>query len=168
MTALPETPATIAVASSGVEHRLVPFGRVSSVEEAALARSIDLNQLIKTIVVRESESRYLLILVPGDRVIDWAKLRGCRGVSRLSLPDADEAFAATGYRRGTITPFGAAGNWPVVADISLESKAEVSVGGGVSGLAIHLRSIDLIRATGAVVADVTKAAEVVSNPATSR
>ena len=39
-------------------------------------------------------------------LISWPKLRGHLGVKRLSLPDADEALAVTGYVRYTITPFG--------------------------------------------------------------
>ena len=43
--------------------------------------------------------------IPGRR-FDWPKLRAHLGVSRMSLPDADEAKAVTGYVRYTITPFG--------------------------------------------------------------
>ena len=49
----------------------------------------------------------MFVLVPGDRVIAWPKLRALLGVTRLSMPDADAAKAATGYERGTITPDGA-------------------------------------------------------------
>jgi hypothetical protein len=36
------------------------------------------------------------------------------GVSKMKLPDAAEAFAATGYERGTITPIGSEPTWPVI------------------------------------------------------
>ena len=62
---------------------------------------------LRTIVVRRGEDDYVFVLVPGGRRFDWPKLRAHLGVSRLSLPDADEARAATGYERGAITPFGA-------------------------------------------------------------
>ncbi len=153
-----DTPATQAVAASGVDHRLVEFGRVGSVEEAAAARNIEVHRLLKTIVVRESEGRYLLVLVPGDRVIDWGKLRRFLGVSRLSLPGADEAFEATGYERGTITPFGVTSAWPVIADETIVDKGEVSVGGGRHGLAVHLDAADLVTAVDARIADVTRIA----------
>ena len=42
--------------------------------------------MVKTIVVRRGEGDYLFVLVPGDRVISWPKLRALLGVSRLSMP----------------------------------------------------------------------------------
>ena len=99
-----QTLATAAVDSLGIEYRTVTIGRVASAEEAAEARGIALSQLIKTLVVRESDDQYYFVLIPGDRAIDWPKLRAHIGVSRLSMPPAQEAFAVTGYERGTITP----------------------------------------------------------------
>ena len=64
-------------------------------------------QVVKTLVVRRGEDDYLFILVRGDRQISWPKLRALLGVTRLSMPNAETARDATGYERGTITPFGA-------------------------------------------------------------
>jgi hypothetical protein len=44
--------------------------------------------------------------------------------------------AATGYERGTITPFGAARAWPVVADTRV--SGEITLGGGAHGVAVAL------------------------------
>jgi len=77
-------------------------------------------------------------------------------VTRLSLPDADEALAVTGYVRYTITPFGATRAWPVFADASLADRDVVSIGGGVRGVNVHLAAADLFRALGAEVVDVSQ------------
>jgi Aminoacyl-tRNA editing domain len=45
--------------------------------------------VVKTLVVRCGEDDFLFVLVPGDRVVSWPKLRALLGVSRLSLPDAE-------------------------------------------------------------------------------
>ena len=50
-----------------------------------------------------ADDDYLFVLVPGIATISWPKLRALLGVSRLSMPDAATALAATGYERGTIT-----------------------------------------------------------------
>lgn len=149
-----DTPAIRAVASSGLVHEIVEYGRVSSVEEAAVARGVELARVIKTIVVRRGEGDLVMVLVPGDRVIDWAKLRAVLGVSRMSLASADEAFEATGYRPGTITPFGATTALPVIADASMGDLA--SIGGGAHGVAINVDAQELIGFLGATVAEVTK------------
>jgi Cys-tRNA(Pro) deacylase len=150
-----DTPALRAASQAGVEYRVVSFGRVGSLAEAAERRGIDVSQIVKTLVVRRGELDYVLVLVPGDRVIDWRALRAHLGVSRISLADADEARRVTGYERGTITPFGAPAALPVIADVRVDAPGEVSVGGGAHGVAIHLDGRALVAAVGAAVADVT-------------
>ena len=110
-------------------------------------------------VVRTGEDAYVIVLVPGDRVIDWGALREHLGLRRLALADANQAFAATGYRRGTITPFGVAPELTVLVDAEVTGRGEVSVGAGVAGTAIHLDVDDLIAAVGAVPVYITKPAE---------
>jgi Cys-tRNA(Pro) deacylase len=152
------TPALEAVDASGVPHGVVRFEPAPDLATAAERRGIPVAQLLKTMVVRIAEGSYLLVLVPGDRVIDWKALRSHVGVRGLALADADEAFALTGYRRGTITPFGAQGGAPVVADTSIVGCGEVSVGGGEPGVAVHLDADDLIRVVVDEVAAITKPA----------
>ena len=97
----------------------------------------------------------MLVLVPGGRQIDWPKLRAHLGVSRLSLPDADEAQRVTGYVRYTITPFGSTRAWPVIADAAMIGRPVVAIGGGARGVNLHLAPGDLVSALGAEIVDVT-------------
>lgn len=143
------------MAASGVRHEVVRHGPVNSLEEAAAARGVAPAAVIKTIVVRRGEEDYLFVLVPGDRTIAWPKLRALLGVSRLSMPDAAAARDATGYERGTITPFGSLRPWPVIADTRV-AGGEVSIGGGAPGVSARMDGDDLVRVLDATVADVTE------------
>jgi len=154
MTGSPDTPAVHALEAAGITHRLVEYGHVRSAEEAAEQRGIELSALAKTLVVRIEEGSYVLVLVPGDRGLDYPKLRAHLGVRRLTMPDPDEAKAATGYARGTITPLGA-GDHPVIIDSQLLTHSEISLGSGAPNWAIHLDPTDLI-ALGATTADIAK------------
>ena len=98
-------------------HQVVRHGPVKSLEEAAEARGMTPDQIVKTMVVRRGMDDFLFVLVPGDRVISWPKLRSHLAVNRLSMPDAAEALRVTGYERGTITPLGSTTPWPVLADV---------------------------------------------------
>jgi len=147
--------ALAAVTGAGLEHRVLRYGPVRSAEEAAAARGVELADVVKTIVVRRGPDDYVFVLTPGDRVISWPKLRALLGVSRLSLPDADTAFAATGYERGTITPFGSTTAWPVVADSRLSGRA-ITLGSGEHGVALALSADAALAALQATVADVTE------------
>lgn len=136
-----------------VPHEVVRHGPVRSLEEAAEARGMSPAQLIKTMVVRRASDDYLFVLVPGDRVISWPKLRAHLRVNRLSMPDAEEARTVTGYERGTITPLGSTRDLPVIADSRLAGT--VSLGAGEHGLSVSLAATDLVDILGADVADVT-------------
>ena len=149
-------PALTAAAASGVAHTVVRTPPAGSAEEAASLQAIPLAALLRTIVVRRGDDDYVLVLVPAARRFDWPKLRALLGVSRLSLPDADEARDATGYERFTITPFGASRVWPVIADAAILGEPVVSIGGGARGVNIHLAPADLVAALAATVADVTQ------------
>jgi Cys-tRNA(Pro) deacylase len=151
-----DTPATVAAAAAGVPYREVRIEPARSAEEAAERQGIPLAALLRTIVVRRGDDDYLFVLVPAGRRFDWPKLRAHLGVSRMSLPDADEAQAATGYVRYTITPFGSTKAWPVIADASIVGLPVVAIGGGAHGVNLHLAPADLVAALRAEVVDVTQ------------
>ena len=151
----PETPATRAIAAAGIAHRVVVTERAGSAEEAASFQGIPLESLLRTIVVRRGDDDYLFVLVPAGRRFDWPKLRAHLGVRRMTLPDADEARAVTGYERYTITPFGASRAWPIVVDAAVLDQPIVSVGGGAFGVNLHLLPADLVAGLAAEVADVS-------------
>lgn len=152
-----EARATAALDAAGIEYTIHRHGRVSSLAEAAAARGVDPAGIVKTLVVRRGADDYLFVLVPGDRTISWPKLRGLLGVQRLSMPDAAVAQEVTGYERGTITPFGSLRPWPVIADERVQGRP-VSIGAGAHGVGAAVDGTELVRVTGAQVADVTEPA----------
>jgi Cys-tRNA(Pro)/Cys-tRNA(Cys) deacylase len=147
--------ALAAVAAAGLDHRVIRHGPVSSVAEAAASQGVEVRDLVKTLVVRRAADQYVFVLVPGDRAISWPKLRALLGVNRLSMPDAATAKDATGYERGTITPFGSARAWPVIADERLRGR-RISLGAGERGVAIEVAADEAASALDATVADVTE------------
>lgn len=145
-----------ALDSLGLDHRVIVHSApVRSLEEAAVARGVEVTDVVKSLVVRRGEGDYLFVLVPGGRSLSWPKLRALLGVNRMSLPPADEAFAATGFRRGTITPIGSSTPWPVVADEVLAGRGAITLGSGTHDVAIGVDAGALLSALDATVADVT-------------
>ena len=150
----PDTPALQALRAAGLDHEVLVHGPVRSLVEAADARGVEPADVVKTLVVRRGDDDHLLVLVPGLRTISWPRLRALLGVSRLSMPDAAAAKAATGYERGTITPFGATRAWPVVADERLRGR-RITLGAGEHGLAVALDADAALAALSATVADIS-------------
>lgn len=144
-----------AMAGVDIPYRVVRTEIARSAEESAALQGIELASLLRTIVVRRGEDDYVFVLVPAGRRFDWPKLRAHLGVRQLSLPDADEARAATGYERYAITPFGATHPWPVIADAAIVDRPVVAIGGGARGVNVHVAPADLVRWLGAAVVDVS-------------
>jgi len=153
-----------AAAAAGIGFEIARTERPSSAEESAALQGIELGQLLRTIVIRRGADDYVFVLVPGGRQIDWPKLRSHLGVNRLSLPSADEAKDATGYERGTITPFGATHAWPVIADAATHTFGVVAIGAGAHGVNLHVDTSALLAALHADVADVTRPDEPAPTP----
>ena len=147
--------ALAALDAAGLTYRVIEHGPVRSLAEAAQARGVEPADVVKTLVVRRGDDDFLFVLVPGDRAISWPKLRALLGVSRMSMPDAAAAKEATGYERGTITPFGSLRPWPVIADERMAGRT-VTLGGGAHGVAVALAADEALAALDATVADVTE------------
>ncbi|TXH40351.1 MAG: hypothetical protein E6Q90_14110 [Actinobacteria bacterium] len=156
MNPTPAQRALNAITDSGIDFVTTEHGPVRSLEEAAAARGLTSDRVLKSIVVRRGEGDHLFVLVPGGRTISWPKLRALLSVNRLSMPSADDALEVTGYVRGTITPFGSLSDLPVIADAEIPA-GPVSIGGGAHGVAFTVDSEELVGALAAHVADVTEA-----------
>jgi Cys-tRNA(Pro)/Cys-tRNA(Cys) deacylase len=46
-------------------------------------------ELVKSLVVKRHDGRFLFALVGGDRQISWSQLRAVVGVNKLTLPTAE-------------------------------------------------------------------------------
>ncbi|MEO7236020.1 MAG: YbaK/EbsC family protein [Lapillicoccus sp.] len=149
-----ELRALAAVEAAGLEATVTRHGRVGSLAEAAAARGVRPEDIVKSLVVRRGEGDFLFVLVPGDRQFSWKKLRALLGTNRVSMPDAAVALEVTGYERGTITPFGSSHPWPVFADESIAGRV-VSLGAGAHGVAMTAHADDIVRVLGAQLADIS-------------
>ena len=148
------SPALNAAQAAGLAHRVIRHGPVRSLAEAARARGVEPADVVKTLVVRRGDDDFLFVLVPGDRAISWPKLRRLLGVSRLSMPDAEVAMQATGYERGTITPFGSSRPWPVIADERVRGR-EITLGAGEHGTALAVDADEILQELNASVVDIS-------------
>lgn len=149
---------TDGLAALGLSAEFREQGPARSLAEAAAGIGLPPERIAKSIVVRLGEGDYRFVLVPGGRRISWAKFRSVLGVNRATMPDADEALAATGYVRGTIVPIGASTPWPVVADAAL-LPGELALGSGMPGRSAIVDRDLLLAALSAHSADISEPEE---------
>jgi Cys-tRNA(Pro) deacylase len=141
-------------ASRGIPIEVVARPQANSLEEAAAILGVDPSVIVKSLVVKRHDGTFLFALIPGDRQISWAKLRAVVGVNKLQLPDQAQALAATGYERGTITPFGSTTAWHVYADERMLGT-RIAMGAGEHGFSAWVLADDLTRGFDATVADIS-------------
>ena len=140
-------PASIALKELNIPHRIfVHETPVTSFEQAAADRGQRAGQIVRSILFNIRPEEYLMVLVAGPDQIDWRKLRQYVKRSRIRMATEEEVLAVTGYRIGTVSPFGVRNPVQVLIDASVLKEEEVSIGSGVRSTAIILKSADLRRA----------------------
>lgn len=142
-------PVSLALDELKIAHRVFTHpGPVSSLEQAARERGQRPEQVVRSILFRIGEDQYLMALVTGTAQISWKALRSYLGQSRLTMANEDEVLAVTGYPIGAVSPFGTIRNFRVLVDPGVFLEEEISIGSGVRGTTVILKSADLKRALG--------------------
>jgi Cys-tRNA(Pro)/Cys-tRNA(Cys) deacylase len=113
-------------------------------------------QVFKTLLCSVGAGEYVFAVVPGDAELNFKKLARAAGVRKAEMAPLKDVQPLTGYIRGGVTVFGAKKAYPAFADETVELFDEISVSAGHRGVQIVLSPADYLRATGAVIADLTK------------
>ena len=91
-----------------------------------------------------------MVLIAGARQVSRQTLPRAVGQSRLTMASEEELLRVTGYAMSAVSPFGLQTPMPILADVSAFVPTEVSIGSGVRGTTVILKSADLKRALGAL------------------
>jgi Cys-tRNA(Pro) deacylase len=144
-------PASIALESLDIPHQTYTHtGTIHSIEQAAAERNQDINQVIRSILFRISEGEYAMVLIAGKHQISWKALRQYFKTSRLTMASPNEVLAVTGFQVGTVSPFGIKREIPIIADENIFHPDAISMGSGVPGTAILMRTEHLKQALGPI------------------
>ena len=142
-------PASIALEELGIPHQVFQHEKpVLSFEQAAEERNQRPEQIVRSILFQVKPGEFVMVLVAGPGQVDWRKLRQHVGRSRVRMATEEEVLEITGYRIGTVSPFGLKNQVRVLLDGSVLKEEEVSLGSGVRNMAIIMKSADLRRALG--------------------
>jgi Cys-tRNA(Pro)/Cys-tRNA(Cys) deacylase len=143
---MPELPpGSLALGELGIPHRVFTHvGPVASLEQAARERGHRSEQVIRSLLFRLKENEYVMVLMSGPAQVSWKALRKYLARPRISMATEEEVLDVTGYPIGAVGPFGLARPLRILIDPSVLNEAEVSIGSGLRGTAIILRSEDLL------------------------
>lgn len=155
------TPALVVLQAAGVTHTVHAYSHDPRTPagygpEAATALGLDPGSVFKTLLA-EVDGRLTVAVVPVTGRLDLKSLAAATGGKRAAMADVAVAERATGYVAGGISPLGQKQALPTVVDETVYLYDEVYVSGGRRGLDIGLAPDDLVRLTGATVADLAHA-----------
>lgn len=137
-------PVSIALEKLNIPHRVFRHETpVDSFEKAARDRGQRPSQVVRTILFRVTEDEFALVLVAGPAQISWKKLRKILGRSRITMATDEEVFSVTGYKVGTVGPFGLAKQVKIMIEAGVLKEEEISIGSGMRDTAVILKSADL-------------------------
>lgn len=137
-------PVALFLLERNIPHRIFRHSnQVTSLEQAAAERNQLPDQVIRSIVFRMGEGRFVMVLAAGGGQVSWPELRRYLGQSRISMASEEEVLAATGYRIGTVAPLGLATPLRILADEAVFRPAKISIGSGERNVGIILASADL-------------------------
>ena len=147
MTDLP--PASIALEKLDIPHRVFVHEKpLHSFEQAAAERNQRPEQIVRSILFQIRSGEFLMVLMAGRDQIDWRTLRQLVKRSRIRMASEEEVLDVTGFRVGTVSPFGLKTPVKILIDESVVQEEEISLGSGSRQMAIIMKSADLQRALG--------------------
>lgn len=153
------TPATLLLSSEGVPHAVhtyePPHEGASYGEAVAAALGVEPERMLKTLLAAV-DGRLSCGVVPVGGELDLKALAGALGGKRAAMAEPAVAERSSGYVVGGISPLGQRTRLPTVVDETVELFDTVVVSGGRRGLSVELAPADLIRLTGALVADIAR------------
>jgi Cys-tRNA(Pro)/Cys-tRNA(Cys) deacylase len=153
------TPATVALSRAGVAFVLHEYTHDPRAEsfglEAAQALGLDPVRVFKTLMATV-DGALTVAVVPVSGHLDLKGLARAAGGSRAAMADVAAAERSTGYVAGGISPVGQKRTHPTVLDRSALDHATVFVSAGRRGLDLEIAPADLVEATGAIVAPISR------------
>ena len=142
-----QPPASITLDKLNISHRVFIHEKpLHSFEQAAEERNQRPEQIVRSILFQIRPEEFLMVLVAGRDQVDWRKLRLLVKRSRVRMATEEEVLEITGYRIGTVSPFGIKTPVKILIDESVLKEEEISIGSGMRQMAIIMKSADVRRA----------------------
>jgi prolyl-tRNA editing enzyme YbaK/EbsC (Cys-tRNA(Pro) deacylase) len=131
--------------SAGTEALIEEFSAgTPTAADAAKAVGCELRQIVKSLLFVCGSSN-VLVMVPGDRRADPAKIARAAGTEKAKVAGADLVLDATGFEPGAVAPFPLRRVDRVFVDRSLLALDRVWIGAGSTRHMATLSPADLVR-----------------------
>ena len=142
-----------------IPYRVLPHSEpVYTVEAAAQQRGALVEEMVKSILLRDKKRRYVMACIPGNARLDPKAVRSHlpEGWKRLSFASSAEVLAVTGSVQGAVAPLGLPADIPVIFDQAIAGLNHVNISSGDPMAGLELDTGDLIAISGAQLAPISE------------
>lgn len=127
------------------EARLEEFAdETPTAEDAARLAGAELAQIVKSLAC-DCDGRTVVVLVPGDRRADLAKVAAAAGATRARIVPRELVMQRTGFEAGAVAPFPLPEGTVVFIEQTLLAHEHVWIGAGSTRHLARLRPTELAR-----------------------
>ncbi|MBR7184644.1 MAG: Cys-tRNA(Pro) deacylase [Clostridia bacterium] len=111
--------------------------------------------VFKTLVARGDKTGPIVLVIPCAEEIDLKRAAAVTGNKKIEMVAVKDLLGLTGYIRGGCSPVGMKKRFRTWFDRSVTDHEKITVSAGVRGCQLLLKSADILRFTGAEVAELT-------------
>jgi Cys-tRNA(Pro) deacylase len=131
-----------------LEERSIPIectehAPVYTISAAALALGVKESQTVKSLVLKTKEEKFLILILPGDKKLDWKLLGQQLKTKKLEFAKPEEVLQVVGCEVGCVPPFGHLTDLPIYMDKELLKKDILYFNPGVHNKSFKVRAWDL-------------------------
>jgi len=136
-----------------VEYAFDPDDLAADHVAAELGEPIE--QVFKTLVLKGDKTGHIVCVIAGNREVNLKKAAKTSGNKKVEMIPMKELLPTTGYIRGGCTSIGMKKQFPTYISEEAVNFDVIYVSAGKRGLQLRLSPLDLMKASGAVAADIT-------------
>ena len=109
----------------------------------AAALNVSESETVKSLVVMTKEKQMVVLVMPGDKKVEWKKAAAGIGTKKISFAKPDQVLEKVGCEVGCVPPFGQLTDLPIFLDPDLTKKEYVYFNPGVHDKSYKIKAWDL-------------------------
>ncbi len=111
----------------------------------AMAEALGVSEAetVKSLVLLTKEKQMVVLVMPGDKKVDWKKAAAGIGTKKVSFAKPEEVLEKVGCEIGCVPPFGQLTPLPIYMDKDLTKKDYVYFNPGVHDKSFKIKAWDL-------------------------
>lgn len=128
---------------ANIEYSVVEHEPVYTNPAMAQALNVTESETVKSLVLMTKEKKMVVLVLPGDKKVDWKKAAAGIGTKKVSFAKPEQVLEKVGCEVGCVPPFGQLTQLPIYMDPELTKKDYVYFNPGKHDKSYKIRAWDL-------------------------